>query len=135
MQMGMKQQVLPPGVKDSQEADLGSQMFGISADGAQGFSRRAEKNAVQHLFVLVGDGGDLFRHGEDNVEVFDGQQFGLAVFEPLGAGERLALGTVPVSAGVVGGALVAAGVTLLQVAAQSGGTAEFDGAHHAPLPA
>src|SRR5215831_14208211 len=30
---------------------------------------------------------------------------------------------------------VAAGVTLLQVTAQGGGTAEFNGAHHAPLPA
>ena len=36
---------------------------------------------------------------------------------------------------MVRGALVAAGVTLLQVAAQSGSTAEFDGTHHAPLPA
>ena len=36
---------------------------------------------------------------------------------------------------MVGGALVAAGVTLLQVAAQGSRTAEFDSAHHAPLPA
>jgi hypothetical protein len=36
---------------------------------------------------------------------------------------------------MVGGTLVAAGVTLLQVAAQGGSTAEFDGAHHAPLSA
>jgi hypothetical protein len=34
---------------------------------------------------------------------------------------------------MVGGTLVAAGVTLLQVAAEGGGPAEFDGAHHAPL--
>ena len=69
------------------------------------------------------------------MEVFDGQEFGLAVLEPLGAGEGLAFWTVAISAAMVRGALVAAGVTLLQVAAQSGSTAEFDGAHHAPLPA
>ena len=36
---------------------------------------------------------------------------------------------------MVRGALVAAAVTLLQVTAQGGSPAEFDGAHHAPLPA
>ena len=36
---------------------------------------------------------------------------------------------------MVRGPLVAAAVTLLQVAAQGGSAAEFDGAHHAPLPA
>ena len=36
---------------------------------------------------------------------------------------------------MVRGTLVAAGVTLLQVPAESGRTAEFDGAHHASLPA
>jgi len=69
------------------------------------------------------------------MKVLDGQQFGLAVFEPLRAGEGLAFWAMTVAAAVVGGALVAAGVTLLQVAAQGGSTAEFDSAHHAPLPA
>ena len=49
--------------------------------------------------------------------------------------ERTLSGTVSVPAAIVGGALVAAGVTLLQVAAQGGGPAELNGAHHAPLPA
>ena len=59
----------------------------------------------------------------------------MAVLEPLGAGQGLAFGAVAISAAMIGGALVAAGVTLLQVAAQGGSPAEFDGAHHAPLPA
>src|ERR1019366_3530958 len=40
-----------------------------------------------------------------------------------------------ITAAMVRGALVAAAVTLLQVTAQGGSPAEFDGAHHAPLPA
>ena len=59
----------------------------------------------------------------------------MAVLEPLGAGKGLALGAVAIPAAMIRRALVAAGVTLLQVAAQGGGTAEFNGAHHAPLPA
>jgi len=59
----------------------------------------------------------------------------LAVLEPLGARQGLTLGAVAISAAVIGRALVAAGVTLLQVTAQGGSPAEFDGAHHAPLPA
>jgi len=94
-----------------------------------------EENPVDHFFVLIGEGGNLLRHGEDDVEILDGEEFGLAVLEPLGAGEGLARGALAIAAAMISGALVAAGVTLLQVAAQSGSTAEFDGAHHAPLPA
>ena len=34
MQMGVEEQVLSPTVKDGEEADLGTQMFGIGGDGA-----------------------------------------------------------------------------------------------------
>ena len=53
----------------------------------------------------------------------------------MGAGEELTFWTVAIAAAIEGRALVATGVTLLQVAAQGGGAAEFDGAHHAPLSA
>jgi len=46
---------------------------------------------------VVGDIGDRIRQGEDEVEVADGQQFGLALGEPfLGGG--LALGAMLVAA-------------------------------------
>jgi hypothetical protein len=34
MEMGMKKQVLSPAVEDSEEAELGAQMFGIGGNGA-----------------------------------------------------------------------------------------------------
>ena len=52
--------------------------------------------------VLQGDTGDRRRHGEDEVEIGDWQQLGLAIGEPLRAAQPLALWTVPVAAGVVG---------------------------------
>ena len=59
-----------------------------------------------------------------------------AAVRPLGgAGTALGLasGTMPIAAGVVDGALVIAGITLLQIAAEIGGTAGLDGVHHVEL--
>ena len=53
-------------------------MFGIGSDGEQRLGGGAEENAVDDALVLVGDGGNLFGEGEDDVEIPDGQQFALA---------------------------------------------------------
>ena len=135
MQMGMEEQVLSPTVQQGEETDLRAQVLRIGGDGAQSLCRSTEEDVIEQLFVLIGDGGNLFRQGEDDVEIGNGEEFRLAVLQPLGASQGLALGTMPISAAMVSGALVATAVTLLQMAAQSGGAAEFDGAHHAPLSA
>jgi hypothetical protein len=67
-------------VKHGEEANLRAEVLGISSNGAESLRGGAEENAVDHFFVLIGDGGDLFRHGEDDVEILDGQQFGWAIF-------------------------------------------------------
>jgi hypothetical protein len=74
-------------VEHGEEADFGAQMLGIGSDGAQGFGRGLEENTVDHLLVLVGDGGNLFRHRKDNVEVLTVEQLCLAVSDPLGTGQ------------------------------------------------
>jgi hypothetical protein len=51
--------------------------------------------------------------GEDEMEGFGGQEFGLLLLEPASFGEGLALGAVARPAGVVGGVLKAAGVALV----------------------
>ena len=56
-------------MEHGEEADLGAQVLGIGGDGAQGLGGGAEQNAVDHFLVLVGDGGNLFRHGKDHVEI------------------------------------------------------------------
>ena len=72
MQMGVMKQILPPGVKHGEEADFRAEVLGVGGDSAQGLRRGAEENAVNHLFVLIGDGGNLFRYGEDDVEIRSG---------------------------------------------------------------
>ena len=54
-------QVLAPGMQDGDEADLGTQMFGVSRDSAQGLGGGVKQHLVHHRLVLVGDRGDLLR--------------------------------------------------------------------------
>src|SRR5215471_19437153 len=101
-------------------------MLGIGGDGTKGLGGGTEEDVVNGRFVLIGEGGNLLRHREDDVEILGIEKFGLPVFQPLGAGQRLAFWAVPVGTRVIRRALVAAGVTLLQMTAQSRGPAEFD---------
>jgi hypothetical protein len=95
--MGMKIQILTPTMQHGEEADLGAEMPRIGGNGAKSLGYSPEENAVRYLLVLIGDGGNLFWQGEDNVEVFDFEKLCLTIFDPLGAGERLAFWTMPIS--------------------------------------
>jgi hypothetical protein len=106
VKMGMMEQILSPGVKHSEEADLGAQMFGIGGDGRQGFGSGFEQDAIYQILVLISDAGNVFGNSKDNVKIFAIQNLGFSFFNPLGAGERLALWTVPIAATVVAGPFV-----------------------------
>src|SRR5437660_12038299 len=69
MQMRMMLEVLTPGVKHRKEADCGAQMLGVGGDGLQCSCRGLAQNAVDHLLILVGKGGDLRRDGEHDMKV------------------------------------------------------------------
>ena len=112
------EQRLPLSVEDGEEADLCAEVLGIGGDRAQGFGGGVEQDVVDRSLVVKGDGGDLLRHGEDDVAIGRGQEFGSAILQPLGTGERLALWAVTIAARVVTDALVAAGIALLDVAAE-----------------
>jgi len=89
----------PPGVQERDEADLGTQVFRISGDRAQDLGAGAKQDVVKRFLILVGKRRDRFGQSKDHMEVLDlGEQFGLAVFKPLGAGKRLTLGTMPIPA-------------------------------------
>jgi len=133
MQVRVMLQVRPPGVKDGEEADLRTQMFGVGGYGSLSFGHGPEENAVKHLLVLVGDRGNLFRHREYNVEVLAVEEFGLAALDPLSAGQTLTLRTVAIPAGAVANALVAALIALLNLPSESRRPAHLDGSHDAPL--
>src|SRR6516165_9895540 len=108
-------------------------MLGIGCDGAQGLGSGVEQNAIDHLLVLVGDAGNLFRHRKDHMKVLGMEKFSAAIFEPFSAGKGLAFWAMPIRARVVSIALMAAPVALFEMTTQNGGAADFDRSHHAAL--
>jgi len=123
VQVGMMREGLAPGMENSQEPDGGPEVAGVGRHLQQCPGRSLEQEPIDHLRVLEGHGGQELGQGEHDVEVGDGQEVRLLGLEPLGRLTALALGTVPVPAGVVGDLPLAAVVTLLDVAPQSAGPA------------
>src|SRR5450759_2269518 len=103
VEVGVKVQILTPGMEHGEEAGGYAQTLRIGGNGEQRFGGGAEENLVDDLLVVEGNGGDGRGQSEDHVEVFGGQQFGLPLLEPLGAGLALALGTVAVPTGAIQG--------------------------------
>ena len=97
----MQKQVLPPGVEDGEEADAGSEMAPTGGNGEQSLRAGLEQNTVEGGFVLQGQRVELFRDGEDDVEVLHWQQLGLPAFQPSAALQILALRAMAIEAGVV----------------------------------
>ena len=127
------EQVLSPGMEYGEETDLGAQVLRIGGNGAEGLSRRPEKQMVNLALVLESNGGDRLGQGKDHVEILDRQQFGTTVFEPLCPCQGLAFGTMPIATRIVGVARVTTAIAFFQVPAERRGPASFDGVHDATL--
>lgn len=56
-----------------------------------------EQNVIDRLLILIGDGGDGLRDGEDDVEILGVEDLGLSILEPLGPGEGLAFRAVAIA--------------------------------------
>src|ERR1017187_10131259 len=133
MQMGMNLEFLSPGVQHGEEADLSPYRLGGSGDDLQSFCRGLEEDAVDHILVLISDGGNLFRSGEDHVKVRDVEKLRLPILDPLRPRETLALGAMAIAAAIVGVAFIAALVAAFEMATEGRGTAHLDSRHDAPL--
>ena len=83
----MKKQVLSPTMEYGKESDFNSQMFGIGSDSGQGLGGSPKQNAVDDLFILVSDGSDLFRDGEDDMKIVSRENFGRSLLDPLSTRE------------------------------------------------
>ena len=118
MDMGMMREGLPPCMQDGDHAGVGAKMLGIGANYAKGLRRGFKENIVDERLVLESDRRDWRRHGEDDMEIGNGQQFGAAVREPLEARQTLTLGAVPIATGIVGDADIAAILASLDMTAK-----------------
>jgi hypothetical protein len=114
-------------------ADASAEVPGIGSDREQRLGRRAEQQVVDDRLVLVGDRGDLGGQCEDDVEIADRQQIGLAGREPIRRRRALTFWTMAIAARVVGDAAVAAIFAALDMAAERGRAALLDRRHDLEL--
>ncbi len=130
MNVRMMHQRLSPGVQHAQKADLRTQPFRVGRHFQQGGGHASEQQVCRAPLVLQHQLGELVRHGEDDVEVLQRNQFAGARRDPAVARLRLALGAVAVAAGVEGEAeiLPAAGAAVA-VSAERRRAAALDGPH------
>jgi hypothetical protein len=112
-------------VEDGSKADAGAQVLRVGGDPCHGLDGGAEQEVVDHGLVLEGDRGDLGGQREDDVEVSDRQEIGFPIGQPVSRGRALAPWAVPVAAGVVGDAQMAAVVAAFDMATERGGAAPF----------
>lgn len=95
--MGMSLQILPPGVKHAEKADIGAEMLRIGGNLGQRLSTGLEKQVIDSFPVLQRQRREFVRQSEDYVKIADAKQFVRARCEPAVAGVGLALWTVPVA--------------------------------------
>ena len=133
MHVRMMRQRRSPGMQDQGGANLRTQMLGVGGDGAQGLGGHIEQQVIEYGLVVIGDGGNGGGQSEHYVVVLHRQQFGLTGLEPTVRGARLALGAVPVAAGVVGDLDLLTGLAAQHMPAQRRAAALFDGRHHLEL--
>ena len=134
MDVGVKQQILAPGVEDRKESDLRSKMFGIGGDLRQSLSNRSEQQVVEFFRILPDQRVEQMGQREHDVEVTGGQQFLLPSFDPSLTRLRLALGAVAVPAGVVGEPpILSASQALIDMTTEERGPATHDSAHDLQL--
>jgi hypothetical protein len=78
---------------------LDTQALWIGRDRLKSFGRSPKQQTIHLSLVLQSQSREWFRQSENHMEVIALQQFGLTLFQPLRAGQRLALGTMPIGAG------------------------------------
>src|SRR5271157_1177281 len=125
--VGMREQVLSPGVKRADYADFGAQVFGIGGDFDDGLSAGSEQEIIEQTCVLQSQHVEFMGHSEHDMEIAGGQKFALPGRQPALAGLRLAVGAVPISARVIRDGLITAERALIAVTTQGSGTAALNG--------
>jgi hypothetical protein len=126
--MRVKLEFLVPGVEHAEEADLGTQMGRIARDLEQGFGAGPEQQTIDEFPVLESHPSQLWRQGEDDVDIGRGQQFTATRCDPAFPRTGLTLGAVPVATAVVGdGGTISAAGAFIDMAAKSGGATARDG--------
>jgi len=101
MNVGMKQQVLAPRMKDAEETNLCTEMLGAACHVAECFRDGAEQQVVELALILQNERVEFVRQREDDVEVTRLEQFLLAGVDPSTARLSLTLVAMTITTAVV----------------------------------
>ena len=129
----MMKQRLPPGVKDGEEPDPGTEMARIRGHFEKGLGGSAEEQAVQNARILERKRREPVRQCEYHVCVRHGQEHRALLLEPVRGGRGLALRAVAIAAGIVRDDPVPARIALVDVTPECGGPAGKQTLDDAPL--
>ena len=129
----MLAEILPPGVKHGGDAELAAEVARIPREGLECVDGALEEQAVDEARTVLSERVERVGQREDNVEVRDGQELRAAGLDPARLGQRLALRTVSVAAGVVDGPRGTAAVATLEMATERRRAAGLDRAQRAVL--
>jgi len=122
MDVGMVEEILSPGVEDGEKTDIGAQVKRIASQSLQGAGDGGEELGIEQTLVGKEDRTQRFGDCKDKVEVGDGEQIALTGGQPLLTTMTETLRTVPVATGLVRDVLMAATITLMEIAAQGAGS-------------
>src|SRR5271165_4959987 len=81
--MRVMEKVLPPGVKNAEESDLGAEMLRIGGHFKQRGRAGAEQKSVKQLLVVIRQRRELMRQREDNMNIGRREKLSLTRGEPL----------------------------------------------------
>jgi hypothetical protein len=90
----MMLKVLSPGMEHAEEPDIGSQVLGLASQFEHRRGAGAEEQIVEQSLVLKDQSGERVRQSEDDMEVWNRQQFSRTRGQPFCARVALALRTV-----------------------------------------
>jgi hypothetical protein len=101
MNVGMMGEVLPPGMKDGGEANVGAEMTRVGRDVEEGLSGSMEQEIVEALGIVEEKRAEGIGKGEHHVEMGNREDANQGALDPLSAFTPLAFRAVAIAAGVV----------------------------------
>lgn len=122
-----------PGVQDGGDAEVRSKSRWVAAECQQGLRGCPKEQREDPTTIALYERPERSGQREDHVEVVRRQEPGEALLNPLRLAQALALGTVAVTTGIVGGTLVPTGVAHVEVTAEGGRPTQLDRAHRGAL--